>query len=49
VLRPLKSAPSRTILAAVAKDRDPLVDTFVAALRAAGDELDGKSRLTAVA
>jgi DNA-binding transcriptional LysR family regulator len=49
VLRPLKSAPSRTILAAVAKDRDPLVDTFVAALRAAGDELDGKTRLTAVA
>jgi len=50
VLRPLKGdAPSRTILAAVAKDRDPLVDTFVEALQAAGDELDGKARLTAVA
>lgn len=50
VLRPLKGdAPSRTILAAVAKDRDPLVDTFVEALQAAGDELDGKTRLTAVA
>jgi DNA-binding transcriptional LysR family regulator len=50
VLRPLKgAAPSRTILAAVSKDRDPLVDTFVEALRAAGDELDGKTRLTAVA
>jgi DNA-binding transcriptional LysR family regulator len=50
VLRPLKgAAPSRTILAAVAKDRDPLVDTFVEALRAAGDELDGKTRLTVVA
>ena len=50
VLRPLKDpAPSRTILAAVAKDRDALVDTFVESLRAAGDELDGKSRLTAVA
>ncbi len=50
VLRPLKgAAPSRTILAAVSKDRDALVDTFVEALRAAGDELDGKTRLTAVA
>jgi hypothetical protein len=50
VLRPLKDpAPSRTILAAVAKDRDALVDTFVDSLRAAGDELDSKSRLTAVA
>ena len=50
VLRPLKGdAPSRTILAAVAKDRDPLVDTFVEALQAAGDELNGKARLTAVA
>src|SRR3954468_18026363 len=50
VLRPLKDpAPSRTILAAVAKDRDALVDTFVESLRAAGDELDGKTRLTAVA
>ena len=50
VLRPLKgAAPSRTILAAVAADRDPIVDAFVEALRAAGDELDGKARLTAVA
>src|SRR5215207_5215077 len=50
VLRPLKgAAPSRTILAAVAKDRDALVDAFVDALRAAGDELDGKARLTVVA
>jgi len=50
VLRPLKPAPTRTILAAVSKDRDALVDTFVEALRAAGDELEGnKSRLTAVA
>jgi DNA-binding transcriptional LysR family regulator len=50
VLRPLKgAAPSRTIRAAVAKERDPLVDAFVDALRAAGDELDGKARLTAVA
>jgi len=50
VLRPLKgSAPSRTILAAVSKERDPLVDAFVEALQAAGDELDGKTRLTVVA
>jgi DNA-binding transcriptional LysR family regulator len=50
VLRPLKgAAPSRTILAAVAQDRDPIVDAFVEALRAAGDALDGKARLTAVA
>ena|SRR5438067_1831688 len=50
VLRPLKGpGPSRTILAAVAKDRDPFVDAFVEALRVAGDELDGKARLTAVA
>src|SRR5215212_3519039 len=28
---------------------DPIVDAFVEALRAAGDELDGKARLTAVA
>ena len=50
VLRPLKApAPSRTILAAVAKERDPLVDAFVESLQAAGDELDGKARLTVVA
>jgi DNA-binding transcriptional LysR family regulator len=50
VLRPIKgSAPSRTILAAVSKERDALVDVFVDALRTAGDELDGKTRLTAVA
>jgi DNA-binding transcriptional LysR family regulator len=49
VLRPLKDAPSRTILAAVSKDRGPLVDAFVEALRAAGDELDGKTRLAVVA
>jgi DNA-binding transcriptional LysR family regulator len=50
VLRPLKApAPTRTITAAVAKDRDPLVDLFLEALRVAGDELDGKGRLTAVA
>ena len=50
VLRPLKgSPPSRTILAAVDKERDPIVDVFVEALQAAGDELDGKARLTAVA
>jgi len=49
VLRPLKPAPTRTILAAVSKDRDGLVDTFVEALRTAGDELEGRSRLTAVA
>ena len=50
VVRPLKgSPPSRTILAAVNKERDPIVDAFVEALQAAGDELDGKSRLTAVA
>jgi DNA-binding transcriptional LysR family regulator len=50
VLRPIKGdAPSRTILAAVSKDRDPLVDSFVEALQAAGDELDGKARLTVVA
>ena len=50
VVRPLKgSAPSRTIMAAVAKERDAIVDAFVEALQAAGDELDGKSRLTAVA
>jgi DNA-binding transcriptional LysR family regulator len=50
VLRPLKPpAPSRTILAAVSKERDPLVDAFVESLQAAGDELDGKARLTVVA
>ena len=50
VVRPLKgSPPSRTILAAVNKERDPIVDAFVEALQAAGDELDGKARLTAVA
>ena len=50
VLRPLRSpAPSRTILAAVAKERDALVDAFVEALQAAGDELDGKARLSVVA
>jgi DNA-binding transcriptional LysR family regulator len=50
VLRPLKgAAPSRTILAAVAKERSALVDDFVEALRAAGDELEGKTRLTVVA
>jgi hypothetical protein len=50
VLRPLKTpAPSRTILAAVAKERDALVDAFVEALQAAGDELDGKARLSVVA
>jgi len=50
VVLPLKgSPPSRTILAAVNKERDPIVDAFVEALQAAGDELDGKARLTAVA
>jgi DNA-binding transcriptional LysR family regulator len=50
VVRPLKgSPPSRTILAAVNKERDPIVDAFVEALQAAGDELDGKARLTVVA
>jgi DNA-binding transcriptional LysR family regulator len=50
VLRPLKApAPSRTIVAAVAEERDPLVDAFVEALQAAGDELDGKARLSVVA
>jgi DNA-binding transcriptional LysR family regulator len=50
VVLPLKgSPPSRTILAAVNKERDPIVDAFVEALQAAGDELDGRSRLTAVA
>lgn len=50
VLRPLKGpAPSRKILAAVSKERDPLVDVFVEALQAAGDELDGKTRLSVVA
>jgi DNA-binding transcriptional LysR family regulator len=50
VVRPLKgSPPSRTIVAAVNKERDPIVDAFVEALQAAGDELDGKARLTVVA
>jgi len=50
VLRPLKApAPSRMIVAAVAKERDPLIDAFVESLQAAGDELDGKARLSVVA
>jgi DNA-binding transcriptional LysR family regulator len=50
VLRPLRgAAPVRSILAAVADDRAQHVDDFVEALCAAGRELAGKDRLTAVA
>jgi DNA-binding transcriptional LysR family regulator len=50
VLRPLRgAAPVRGILAAVADDRPEIVDDFVDALRAAGRELAGKDRLSAVA
>jgi DNA-binding transcriptional LysR family regulator len=49
VLRPLRSAPVRAILAAVATDHPPLVDDFVDSLRVSGLALDGKRRLTAAA
>jgi DNA-binding transcriptional LysR family regulator len=49
VLRPLRSAPVRAILAAVATDHPPLVDDFVDSLRVSGLALDGKRRLTTAA
>jgi DNA-binding transcriptional LysR family regulator len=47
VLRPLRCAPVRAILAAVAEDHPPLVDDFVDSLRVSGLALDGKRRLAA--
>jgi DNA-binding transcriptional LysR family regulator len=50
VLRPLRgTVPTRSIVAAVAADRTPLVDDFVEALRAAGRALDAPPRMAVAA